>query len=1146
MPPMTRAGRLRAESSSARIEHDDTFTSANSSESQAETPQDKMAQLEVENARLRARIEAMESEGFGMSGMQQQLGAQHVMIAKLQEQIDRLSIEVKDGQGGARQPSEQTNDPAHDICSREFSGEYRDDDDLLYGEGKAFIMHFEELFKDASDSTKLSRLRKALVGKAEGWLYLQPSETRQDYTLLKEAIIEQFRPRLTPEAARVRYNQLRQRPGMRVTELREKMLTLTRIMGAPGEFTDRRLIDDIIIRLEPWLARKIHTHSTESGLTFAKLVQYAWAYEDEEIRRDGLGQLNEEWQQCGPSRNRENGQGNYSYRGRGAYSRSYNRGQYNREWQGERTNMQSKTENWSNTRTNTFMSRRTRPCRHCGGSHWDYECQMISGMPRRTRPCRHCGGSHWDNECQMISGQAQQAITHRPKYYASNAERTTMNSVGSVSAQVTRPYCTLRMNGVDIVQVLIDSGADSNITGAQQLRKFTEISSEWRRAYLARDMSKRRLHGFDDSSIATFGTIDVAVAVKKGVARVLKFDIAPVCGVGIIVGLPGMKKLEFSLYSPLIGWNVLEDKENRLPEYDDIPRNARTYINRAFIPENSVIIAARRKTVIPPRSEAVIPAMLITPTTKEMSREDRTSLFTIDYIMSDELPKLTEDIRHPEKIILTNHEEVEMVVRRGDTLAYATAVDDTVYKVATKSKVTVNSIEHTDDPDADDEFPMVDCRKRQEKIALIDSLALGEMSMFTQRCRERVRRLFHSFVDVIYYDIYDLAEPCAAEPMRIVTNGGPVYSKPRPVGVYAWEFERKKIAELKAAGFIEEADSNSPWQSPIAIVAKRGTDKYRLCTDFRKLNDITAMSAGRIPQLQELVQACKNKRYFSSFDLKQAYHQMEIAEEDRVKTTFACRQGVYQWTRVPFGLKNAATFFVHQLERMLRPCTQCTDTELIAAYLDDICVASADEDKHVELLHAFLRCCRNNNIKIAPDKMQIGRDHVNYVGHTINGQYYFPMKDRTKPIIEMRPPTNMGELRRFLGKVDFLEKTLPKLRTVAFPLYEITRGGKLVVSKKGTRKRIPTFYWNNKCQQSFDRVKELLASDVMLWHADPNRPFDLFVDGSEVASGSVLTQQKDGMMRVVAYHSKLYSSQETRYSATEREALAILHALRKH
>lgn len=245
-------------------------------------------------------------------------------------------------------------------------------------------------------------------------------------------------------------------------------------------------------------------------------------------------------------------------------------------------------------------------------------------------------------------------------------------------------------------------------------------------------------------------------------------------------------------------------------------------------------------------------------------------------------------------------------------------------------------------------------------------------------------------------------------------------------------------------------------------------------------------------------------------------------------------------------MKNAVTFFVRQLERLLRPCARCTDTELITAYLDDICIASTEEDKHVELLHSFLLCCRNSNIKLAPDKMQIGRSHVNYIGHTINGQYYFPMRERTKSIIDMKPPTNINELRRFLGKIEFVAKILPKLHTVAHPLYEILRGGKFVTSKSGTRKRVPIFYWTDECQRAFDRVKTLLASDVILWHADPNKPFDLFVDGSDVASGSVLMQQKDGMLRVVAYHSKMYSREETRYSASERKALAILHALRKH
>jgi hypothetical protein len=195
------------------------------------------------------------------------------------------------------------------------------------------------------------------------------------------------------------------------------------------------------------------------------------------------------------------------------------------------------------------------------------------------------------------------------------------NAIAQNDMMTTRPYCTLRLNGVKIARVLMDSGADQNIIGAEQLRKLTATSDDWQNAYLARNKdATRSMYGFDGSHATTLGTIDVSVAVKKEVERILTFDIAPVCNAGIIIGQPGMRELEFSLYSPLFGWNVLAGRENRLSETNDPPRNVRTYINRTLVPEDKIVIAARRRTVVQPRSEETISTMLVTSMKKEMRK----------------------------------------------------------------------------------------------------------------------------------------------------------------------------------------------------------------------------------------------------------------------------------------------------------------------------------------------------------------------------------------------------------------------------------------------------------------------------------------------------------------------------------------------
>ncbi len=128
----------------------------------------------------------------------------------------------------------------------------------------------------------------------------------------------------------------------------------------------------------------------------------------------------------------------------------------------------------------------------------------------------------------------------------------------------------------------------------------------------------------------------------------------------------------------------------------------------------------------------------------------------------------------------------------------------------------------------------------------------------------------------------------------------------------------------------------------------------------------------------------------------------------------------------------------------------------------------------------------------------------------------------------MKPPTNVKGIRRFLGMCGFYRKHVPNFAQIAAPLTNLTRNS-------------VDFNWTDKCQQAFEDLKEKLVNAPILIRADITKPFVVTTDVNDTHVGGVLSQaQPDGSDRSIAYFSKRLKPAETRYSVTDKEALAVV------
>lgn len=321
--------------------------------------------------------------------------------------------------------------------------------------------------------------------------------------------------------------------------------------------------------------------------------------------------------------------------------------------------------------------------------------------------------------------------------------------------------------------------------------------------------------------------------------------------------------------------------------------------------------------------------------------------------------------------------------------------------------------------------------------------------------------------------------------------------------------------------------SSSPWSSPIWVVPKKldvsGQRKWRVVIDYRKLNDITIGDAYPIPQISEILDQLGSCKYFSTLDLASGFHQICVNETDTAKTAFTVPDGHFEFTRMPFGLKNAPSTF----QRLMNTVLTGLQGMRCFVYLDDIVIYSHDLPSHIENLEAVFQKLRDNNLKLQPDKCEFLRTEVAYLGHIIGEDGVKPNPEKVKAVTEFPIPKNAKDIKSFLGLVSYYRRFIPEFSKIAKPLTTLLK------------KDIP-FKWENQQQLAFDHLKHKLTSAPVLCYPDFTKPFTLTCDASNYAISAILSQGSTGQERPIAYASRTLNKSESNYSTTEKELLAIL------
>ena len=388
---------------------------------------------------------------------------------------------------------------------------------------------------------------------------------------------------------------------------------------------------------------------------------------------------------------------------------------------------------------------------------------------------------------------------------------------------------------------------------------------------------------------------------------------------------------------------------------------------------------------------------------------------------------------------------------------------------------------------------------------------------------EELRECLHQFSDILT-DKPGLAQ--GVEPHCIhLTSDIPIRLRPYPLPFATRQVVEKEVQSMIDMGVIEK--STSPYCSPVVLVSKPD-GSVRFCIDYRALNKITVFDSEPIPDMDELFSQLSQAKYFAKIDLTKGYWQIPVHPNDKQKTAFQTPLGLFQWTRMPFGLQNAPATFA----RMMRDLRLYENGAV--SFFDDILLAVDVWSKLAEGLKQILGKLRSFGLTARPSKMMLGFSNLEFLGHTLSTGFMKPEKKKIEKILSVQVPKSKKQVRSLLGLLSYYRRYVCNFAEITAPLSDLTRES----GKRGID-------WTPQCQEALSKVQQILSAKPVLLLPDLQKDFLVRTDASSTGMGAVLLQERDGLLHPVQYASKKLSEAQKRYSTIERECLAIIWGLEK-
>lgn len=385
---------------------------------------------------------------------------------------------------------------------------------------------------------------------------------------------------------------------------------------------------------------------------------------------------------------------------------------------------------------------------------------------------------------------------------------------------------------------------------------------------------------------------------------------------------------------------------------------------------------------------------------------------------------------------------------------------------------------------------------------------------------EVLKTLLLDYEDVFAKHDLDLGNYTATTHRIHTGDAAPVKMRMRRTPLGFQKEEETLLQSMLEQGIIQPSESE--WAAAPVIVRKR-CGGLRYCVDFRKLNSVTQKDAFPIPLIEECLDNLEGNQYFSTLDMASGYWQINVEPEDRHKTAFITRYGLFEHVRMAQGLCNAPATYQRAMNRILKGMVW----KNVLAYLDDVIVLGKEFQDHIDNLQQTLDRFRTYKMKLKPRKCVLFQREVEFLGRKVGCEGVGITQSKIETVLNWPVPSNKTEVESFLGFVNYHRDFVPDFAKKASSLYELTGSNK-------------TFNWSDNQQEAFETLKKSMITAPVLAYPNSYDTFILDTDASNLAVGAELLQLQDGVERTIAYGSHILTPAQKKYCTTRKELLAVV------
>jgi RNase H-like domain found in reverse transcriptase/Reverse transcriptase (RNA-dependent DNA polymerase)/Integrase zinc binding domain/Retroviral aspartyl protease len=393
--------------------------------------------------------------------------------------------------------------------------------------------------------------------------------------------------------------------------------------------------------------------------------------------------------------------------------------------------------------------------------------------------------------------------------------------------------------------------------------------------------------------------------------------------------------------------------------------------------------------------------------------------------------------------------------------------------------------------------------------------------------QEQIKALLNKYKHLFHINVDEL--PVTNKIQHVITmkpGVNPIKQRPYREAAAQKHEMRKEIDRLLAKKIIQP--SSSPWSSP-AFIIKKKNGEARLVLDLRKINENSVEQTYFLPLISDILNSFNGVKYMATFDLFNAFFQVNLEENSRKFTAFNCSAGCYEFWRLPFGLQGAPSTFQNLTDSILADIKWTK----VFNYLDDIIIIGKTFQEFLENMEEVLKRFCAANLKFKAKKSFVGYQELNILGWHVSQNGIGPDPERASILSQLKAPQNINQLYRTMGMFSYYRNLIPSYAQITAPLYALC-------------KKDAPFIWGQEQETAFRTLLQSMANPPILAHYDPKAPTFLEVDTAKMAIGSILSQEdKNGVRRPICFASRALTAQEQKLASAAMECLGLTWSILK-